>query len=229
YSWNFGDGTTSTLAAPTHTFVDAGCYDISLTIITADGCTVDTVINDQVCVYDFPIPDFVFQPQTTTVFNPEITFTNMTIGGTTYDWDFAGLGTSTLDNPAFTFPSSSGGVYNVCLTAVNASGCVAQVCHEVTIQDEFLIYTPNTFTPDGDGVNDIFIPIIQGHDPATYEFYVFDRWGEIIFKTTDYTQGWDGMHKGSKSKEDVYVWKVRVKKNMVEETLDFNGHVNLLR
>ncbi|HYG50364.1 MAG TPA: PKD domain-containing protein [Flavobacteriales bacterium] len=229
YSWNFGDGSTSTLAAPTHTFVDGGCYDISLTIITSDGCQVDTIIPNQVCVYEYPVPDFVSQPQTATVFDPEITFANMTLGGSTFDWDFGGLGTSTVSNPVFVFPSLQGGVYNVCLTATSANGCAAQVCHEVTIKDEFLIYTPNSFTPDGDGINDIFIPVMQGFDPARYEFLVFDRWGEVIFKTTDYTQGWDGMHKGIKSKEDVYVWKVRTRKIDVEETMDFEGHVNLLR
>ncbi|HLP12574.1 MAG TPA: PKD domain-containing protein [Flavobacteriales bacterium] len=229
YSWNFGDGSTSTLAAPTHVFTQGGCYDISLTIITADGCQVDTVIPNQVCVYEFPVPEFVFQPTTATVFNPEINFVNMTIGGAVYTWDFAGLGTSTLANPSYTFPSVNGGTYPICLTATSANGCVAQVCHDVTIQDEFLIYAPNTFTPDGDGINDIFMPIIQGHNPETYEFYIFNRWGEVIFKTTDHTQGWDGQHKNMKSKEDVYVWKVRVKKSMVEETMDFEGHVNLLR
>ena len=228
-TWSFGDGTTATGATAMHSFTAAGCYDIDLNIITTDGCLVDTTILTQICVFAYPIPDFVYQPQPTTVFNPEITFTNVTIGGDTYSWDFGGLGTSTSTNPLYSFPASSGGTYTVCLTSSTNQGCVASVCHDVVINDEFLLYVPNTFTPDGDGVNDIFNPSLQGEDPLTYELYIFNRWGEIIFQSNNKTIGWDGTHKNVKAKEDVYVWKVKVKKSVNEEVIERTGNVNLLR
>ncbi|HLP11632.1 MAG TPA: gliding motility-associated C-terminal domain-containing protein [Flavobacteriales bacterium] len=229
YSWNFGDGNTSTSANPTNVFVGDGCYDIGLSIVTADGCAIDTVISNQICVFPIPVPDFTFNPQPTDVFNTEIDFTNLTMGGSTYTWDFAGLGSSTSINPSFEFPNDGGGTYNICLNTVSDNGCTASICHDVIILDQFIMYVPNTFTPDGDGVNDIFLPIFQGEDPLSYEFFIFNRWGEIIFQSNNKQVGWDGLHKSMQSKEDVYVWKIRVKKAMVEEKLEFNGHVNLLR
>ncbi|HLP10575.1 MAG TPA: PKD domain-containing protein [Flavobacteriales bacterium] len=229
YAWNFGDGGTSTLQNPTHTFSGGGQYTISVTIITSDGCSVDTTINNQITVYDYPQPMFIHNPNPTDIFNTEVTFTNMTIGGFTYTWDFGGLGTSTVMNPTFTFPVDAGGVYNVCMNTVSAEGCAASICQDVIVNDVFLIYLPNTFTPDGDGINDIFIPVMQGFKSETFEFFIFDRWGEVVFKSTDVTQGWDGTHKAMKSKEDVYVWKIRVKKSATQEKVEYKGHVTLLR
>jgi len=229
YSWDFGDGNTSTAAAPTNTFVDPTCYDITLNIVTSDGCAIDTIINNQVCVFPIPVPDFSFNPQPTDVFNTDITFTNLTLGGSTYTWNFAGLGTSDEVNPTFTFPADGGNTYNVCLNTVSADGCSADICHDVIILDQFIMYVPNTFTPDGDGVNEIFLPIFQGEAPLSYEFYVFDRWGEVIFQSNNKLVGWDGTNKSAQCKEDVYVWKIRVKKKTNSEGMEYLGHVNLLR
>jgi large repetitive protein len=228
-TWDFGDGSTGSGNNITHTFSTAGCYDINLDIVTSDGCSVDTTIYGQICVFAYPQPDFVFQPIPADVFNPEITFTNTTLGGDFYSWDFAGLGTDNATHPQFTFPATGGGTYTVCLTASTTQGCTASVCHDVVINDVFLLYVPNSFTPDGDGLNDIFLPSLQGENPETYEFRIFNRWGETIFFTTDKTIGWDGTHKNIKSKEDVYVWKVRVKKSINQEVIEKTGNVNLLR
>ncbi len=227
--WDFGDGTTSTNCNPTHVFTAAGCYDISLNIITSDGCLVDTIVYGNTCVFPIPVADFTFGPQPTDIFNTEIQFTNLTIGGSTYSWDFAGLGTSTAVNPTFIFPEDNGGNYKVCLSTVSNMGCPDSTCHYVIIDDVFLIYVPNTFTPEGDGVNDIFLPVIQGEDPLSYELMIFNRWGELIFESNNKLIGWDGTHKSIKSKEDVYVWKIKVKKKQNEDKLEYIGHVNLLR
>jgi len=229
YAWNFGDGSTSTAASPMHTFSGGGYYTVSVTIITSDGCQVDTTINNQITVYDYPQPMFTHTPNPTDVFNPEVTFMNTTIGGFTYAWDFGGLGTSSVMNPTFTFPVDSGGVYNVCMHTVSANGCAATICHDVIVNEVFLIYLPNAFTPDGDGINEVFKPVMQGYKPETFEFYIFDRWGQVVFMSTDVTQGWDGTNKGIKSKEDVYVWKIRVKKKATQEKVEYIGNVNLLR
>lgn len=227
--WDFGDGTTSTNCDPTHVFTTPGCYDVSLSMVTSDGCAIDTLVNDNVCVFAVPTAEFTFGPQPTDIFNTEIDFSNLSIGGVTYDWDFAGLGSSTLINPTFAFPVDSGGTYKVCLETVNSNNCYDSTCHFVVIDEVFLIYVPNAFTPEGDGTNEIFLPILQGEDPFSYELFIFNRWGEVIFQSNNKQIGWDGTHKGMKSKEDVYVWKIRVKKKAVEEHLQYIGHVTLLR
>jgi gliding motility-associated-like protein len=227
--WNFGDGGSSSGNTVTHVFTGDDCYDITLNVTTVNGCSADTTILNQICVYPNPIAEFSFAPQPTTVLNPEISFTNLTSNGNTYNWNFAGLGTSNASNPSYSFPYDSGGVYNVCLNAISINGCVDTICHTVEILDEFLFYAPNAFTPDGDGVNDIFKPVIQGFKPDSYQLMIFNRWGELIFQSNNVDIGWDGTHKNMKAKEDTYVWKVTVKKLINEDKKSFTGHVNLLR
>lgn len=227
--WDFGDGSTSTNCNPTHVYTTAGCFDVTLNMTTSDGCAIDTTVFGGICVFPIPVADFTFGPQPADIFATEINFTNLTIGGSTYSWDFAGLGTSTTANPTFVFPVDNGDVYNVCLSTVSPDGCIDSTCHYVIINDVFLIYVPNTFTCDNDGINDVFLPVIQGENPESYELMIFNRWGELIFQSNNKLIGWDGTHKGIKSKEDVYVWKIRVKKKTNEDKLEYIGHVNLLR
>lgn len=227
--WDFGDGTTGTGNSTQHVFNQPGCYDIAISVTTNDGCVVDSVITNMICVYPVPVADFTFAPIPTDVFNPEITFTNLSLGGGNYLWDFASLESSNAVNPVFEFPADSGGVYNVCLTTTTNYGCWDTTCHKVTIHDQFLVYVPNAFTPDGDGINEIFLPKIQGENPDSYEFMVFNRWGQLVFQTTNTDQGWDGTHNGIKVKEDVYVWKIKVKKKVNQDKLEYHGTVNLLR
>ncbi|MFZ5554062.1 MAG: choice-of-anchor L domain-containing protein [Bacteroidota bacterium] len=213
----------------TNSFTQAGCYDITLQLTSAAGCTSASTQTDMVCAYDYPVADFTWGPTDATVLNPAINFVNQSQGATSYTWDFAGLGTSTAANPSFTFPNTGAGSYEVCLNVSNAQGCMDSTCQFILIYDEFLVYVPNTFTPDGDGINDIFLPIVSGHDPLSYELMIFNRWGELIFESYFNQTGWDGTHKATASKQDVYVWKLKVKKLNNGELKTYYGHVTLLR
>lgn len=212
----------------THTFTQVNCFDITLVTTDNNGCSNTATINDMVCTFPIPNADFTFTPTNTTVLNPTVNFTNQSTGGTIYQWDFAGLGTSTQTNPSFTFPDSAAS-YLVCLNVSNASGCSDDICKVVTIYDELLIYVPNAFTPDGDGKNDVFLPIVSGIDPNSYEFFIFNRWGELIFESQVPDRPWDGTYRSQNSKQDVYVWKIKAKKQGSGEKVVYYGHVSLLR
>jgi gliding motility-associated-like protein len=149
--------------------------------------------------------------------------------GVSYDWDFAGLGTSQATNPTFIFPDTDPGTYPVCLATVSADGCMDTVCHDVIILDLFLIYVPNTFTPDNDGINDYFFPVLDGYDPLNFKMMIFNRWGDLIFETESPENKWDGTYKGLMSKEDTYVWKILTKDVGTGKKREFIGHVNLLK
>ncbi len=228
--WDFGDGNTSNTCDPTHTYTLPGCYDVTLTVTSPDGCVGDTTFTQLVCVYDYPTADFVFGPQPTNVLNPTIGFTNMSSGAVSYEWIFDDLGSSTATNPTFTFPNDAPGSYNVCLVATNANNCTDTTCYTVVIDDEFIVYVPNAFTPDGDGTNDFFYPVVNGIDPLEYEFLIFDRWGELIFESHHPELHWGGTVKGQGiAKQDVYVWRLIVKDASTNEQHSFVGHVTLLR
>lgn len=215
-------------ASFTQTFNNPGCYDIGLTVSDANGCTSSGSVNDMICVIADPVADFTWGPTDATVLNPMILFTNTSTGAVSYSWDFGDGGTSTAVNPSHVFPDSSA-TYTVCLGVANAAGCTDSICQTVIIYDEFIVYVPNTFTPDGDGKNDIFLPIVSGHDPLSFEFYIFDRWGELIFESHSNQVGWDGTHKAQMAKQDVYVWKLKVKAANGGDKKEFYGHVTLLK
>jgi gliding motility-associated-like protein len=235
--WDFGDGSavSTDCVAPFHMYTVPGCYDVTLTVTSPEGCVGSTTVNNYICAYDLPIADFEFGPQPTTVVNPTIQFGNMSQNGVNYYWDFgtpnADPSTSTAMNPTVDFPSTEPGTYQVCLIAESVEGCLDTICKYVIIDDEFLIYVPNAFTPDNDGVNDIFTPVLNGYDPFDYQLQIFDRWGELIFESSHPTIGWDGTVKGNAKlgKSEVYVWKINVRDNVEGEKKEYVGHVTLLK
>ena len=92
---------------------------------------------------------------------------------------------------------------------------------------KYNLYIPNSFTPNNDGNNDVFLPTIN--IDSNYNFKIFNRWGELIFETTDVQEGWDGSSTdGTPLKADVYVYRIvyRDPKRVVKE---IKGHVTLLR
>ena len=152
-------------------------------------------------------------------------------GASTYDWTFDVLGVADSDNaenPDYTFLSEPG-TYEVCLSATSNEGCATDSCANVVINDELLLYVPNSFTPNGDGVNDIFLPIVNGEDPLKYDLLIFNRWGELIFEDQHSSQGWDGYHKGVLAQDGVYVWKINCKEVSGGQHHEYIGHVTLMR
>lgn len=95
-------------------------------------------------------------------------------------------------------------------------------------QPEFFI--PNAFSPNGDGDNDIFLPVSPNYNG--YQFEVYSRWGELLFKTTDRETGWNGNHGGNGAKAGVYVWQITYHDHQGQEgTVEkhVHGTVNLIR
>lgn len=228
--WDFGDGVTSNNCNPNHIYTTPGCYNVTLTVTSPAGCIGTTTVNQMICVYPYPVPEFSVSPQPTNLFQTNISFTNLSSGASAYSWDFGVFGTSNMANPpAIYFPDSIPGTYPVCLIATTVNNCTDTICHDIIIDDVFLLYVPNTFTPDGDNINDLFFPVINGFTDGTYEFLIFNRWGELIFESTQPGGGWDGRHKALDCKEDTYVWKLKAKDAESGKKRVYYGHVNLLR
>ncbi|MEO5642075.1 MAG: PKD domain-containing protein [Bacteroidia bacterium] len=210
--WDFGDGNTSTQQNPQHCYYVSGQYTVVLTVTTAAGCSNTITMTNYIDVYPTPVASFIANPQPTTELNPTIYFTNTSTGSTSWNWDFADStgASSTLQNPVFTYGMP--GCFDVVLTATSSNGCQNTTIQPVCIEPDVSIYMPNAFTPDGDGVNDLFIPQGLGLDPAQFEMWIFDRWGNLVFHGTDLYQGWDGTVQGhpTLSQQDVFVWKIRV-------------------
>jgi gliding motility-associated-like protein len=135
----------------------------------------------------------------------------------------------TLQNPVYSY--SDTGSYVVELIVANSFGCTDTAFKTVTVIPEYALYAPNAFTPNNhDGLNDLFMPKGVGIDPNNFEMLIFDRWGNMIFKTTDINKGWDGhANKGSAvAQEDTYVWKI-VTKDTKGNDHQYLGHVTIVK
>ncbi|MCB0401301.1 MAG: gliding motility-associated C-terminal domain-containing protein, partial [Flavobacteriales bacterium] len=231
--WNISDGAVLNGDTVSHTFGTPVCHDVTMTVTTVDGCVLDTTIFNFVCPHPYPDANFYMTPPITDVLNTEIEFTNLSTGdGLTYLWNFgSGLSpdTSAEQNPVFVYPNDNPGQYNVLLTVTNQYGCVDTISGTVFVNDVYLFYVPNAFTPDGDGKNEIFRPYGDGIDFTQYSMQIFDRWGELIFETTNAERGWDGTYKGNPVKVDTYIWKIIAKEADTPIIHDNFGHVNLIR
>lgn len=231
WAWDFGDVTTATTQNPSHCYAVAGLYTVSLTVTSNAGCSNTIVMNNYVDVFGIPTAAFTAGPQPTTELNPLINFTDMSIGAVTWDWSFGDMtpaSTSQLQNPSFFYPTS--GCFDVVLEVSSVNGCTDTTTQEVCIDPDVAIYVPNTFTPNEDGINDLFFAQGLGIDPDRFELWVFDRWGNLIFYTDDMNEGWNGKVQGNPDlcQEDTYVWKIRCV-DMLEKKHSLIGHVNLIR
>ncbi|MCW5898731.1 MAG: PKD domain-containing protein [Flavobacteriales bacterium] len=224
FQWWLGDGSGSQAASPMHVYDAPGLYDVTLVATGGGGCTDTLTIPGAVLVHPTPVADF----STDTVASPRnaVRFNNLSQGATTNQWDFGdGLG-STDTHPVHLFDADGGG-WTVCLAVANTFGCTDTICQWVPVNADPGIWVPNAFTPNADGANDDFLPILNGYDLWNYRLLIFDRWGEVIFDTTDRTKGWDGRARGRDVQIGVYVWKVVLERD--GDARDHIGHVTVVR
>lgn len=212
YTWNYGDNTTGTGSNPSHTYTSSGCKTVILTVSLSASCAVSDTIPCMIDVYSKPDVDFVISPSEVDILNPIANFYNNSTNSTAWLWDFGeASSTSTLENPTHTY--SSTGNFPVKLFATNAAGCADSITYYILVNDIITLFVPNTFSPNGDDVNDVFYVYSYGMDPDYYEFSIFDRWGNRIFKTKDLAEGWNGAvnNQGEIVERDVYVYHLNYK------------------
>jgi len=218
WNWNFGDPSsgsdnTSSLQNPNHVYANSGTYSVTLTVTSANGCTATYTSFNMITVYPLPVADFTYTPSQTTILDPQIQFLNSSSNAASWNWNFnnplsGNDNYSNLQSPIHIFTNP--GTYNVTLVVTSPHGCIDSATNHVTLKSDFTFYAPNAFTPGNDGLDDVFLPLGKEWDVDHYQFYVFDRWGGVIFKTTDVNKGWDGTVNGGTTvvQQGVYVWLV---------------------
>jgi gliding motility-associated-like protein len=189
WEWSLGDGTIMTIQNPSHEYEYAKTFDVTLAVISAEGCENDTTIPAAVEIFPNPIADFSASTFTTTELLSEIEFYNNSSGAISYSWDFDNAIVSVEENPIIDFKQAKN--YEVILNVMSAEGCDSEMIRIVHILPAYTLYAPNSFTPNGDGNNDIFLA--EGSGIKSFEMQVFDRWGGLVFESSDIEYGWDGL------------------------------------
>jgi gliding motility-associated-like protein len=226
YLWNFGDGTTSTQTNPQHTYTQSGKYSVSLTIVATNGCidTLTFAIPDMITVRPGPSSALDVDKTTTTISDPDFTFTEASLSSIGCKIMF-GDGDSSL-NCTTKHTYNKTGKYTVRQIVIDEYGCLDTTFVIVEVTPDIRFFIPNAFSPNGSGLNDTFMPVMEGI--ASYHFMIFDRWGELFFETTDQTKGWDGTFNKKICPQDVYVYIVKLT-DIKSNYKTYIGHVTLVR
>lgn len=209
--WSLGDGDTSLDASPTHTYADIGEYTLSLFVTSPTGCEASQTFENLVVVHPNPVADFSYNPQVLNSFNPTINIFDQSVDAVAWQWDFNNESTSFEQNPMHTF--SDTGVASIQLIATHPSGCQDTLIRLIDIVPDYSFYLPNAFTPNEDNVNDGFMGAGMFWTFQEYDMKIFNRWGEMIFETSDPFEAWNGRknNTGKYVKNGVYVCKVRIR------------------
>lgn len=213
--WSFGDGgQTSNLPEPSHCYTNDSLFipisfDLTLTATSDSGCVSKLIKPNYITVYPNPKADFTVQPQVTTITDPVISFTDLSVGVNFWNWNFGDADTSSFFNPS-DHKYADTGIYTIVLITSTLYNCVDTAYQTIIIEPDFVFYIPNAFTPDGDDINDTFSG--KGIFLENYEMTIFDRWGNLIFFTDNINNPWDGKanHGSELAQADVYVYVVKV-------------------
>ena len=217
YIWDFGDDVMTSEDSPTHVFTRPGVFHVSLTVIGYEGQEEQVIHYGAVEVFPSASAAFVNSPTQVIVPDQPVDFVNLSdMDATEFFWDFGDGNVSTEENPVHFYTEP--GVYDVTLTANNSFNCPTTYILEHAVEGTaggFMEF-PTAFTPNTGGSNggyydpaaldnDIFHPHHMGI--VEYELIVFNKWGELLFRSTDPYIGWDGYFQGRIVRQDVYAWK----------------------
>jgi gliding motility-associated-like protein len=232
--WDFGDGDTGAL--PNHCFVNDPASggsvtapllrDVSLTVTSDNGCVTTLDKTGYITIYPDPVAGFNAQPQTASIVEPVISLNDVSNGGATWNWYFGDTDTA---SGQFIQPHTYAdtGKFDIMQVVSNSFLCRDTAYQTIVIEPEFLLYVPSAFTPNGDGLNDVFE--CKGVFAKEFEIKIFDRWGNMVFASDDITKGWNGGINGSETvQQDVYVYSVKIT-DINSKKHDYKGIVTLVR
>ncbi len=229
YTWDFGNGNISNLENPSFYYSNPGDYSVGLTIQTNEGC-VDTLTlfqEDLITIHPSPISQFTIDPIQTDICHADVTFTDLSAGAATIFYWFDD--STYFANQAFIVHNyQTSGWHRPMQIATNQFGCKDTSYQELYIEP-FVIYIPNTFSPDGDEFNNCFNAAFA-LEVYEWEFKIFNRWGETLFISHDPAIGWDGTYNGKLMQDGIYSYVLRYVSCEKQDAWQIlSGHVNLLK
>jgi gliding motility-associated-like protein len=210
-------------------FSSEGQYIFEGSFTDKNGCSNTATV--LVTGFQKPVADFNVTPERPVENGDPVQFIDNSFGDNINKWSWF------LDDPSKERPIKlstqnafydfdNAGIYALALVVKNERGCSDTVTKSIRIEEDFLVFVPNAFTPNSDSRNERFSPVLRGQ--KFLRMQIFNRWGEMIFETRSLENGWDGTFRGEACKQDAYVWKLSISsKSGISREL--TGEVNLLR
>ena len=231
-TWTINDGSTfSGCANTSYTFLNEGCYDITLETETPNGCPGSMNMENLICVFPSPNIDFSASTNQISYGSSEVVFSNNSFGAESYYWDFGDGNSDTLYNPNLVeYEVNDETFFTVSLYGISELGCTDSLQLDINVNQDAIIFAPNSFTPDGDGLNDSWYPTISaGIDEDFFSVQIYNRWGELIFEAGDFNSSWDGTYQGMQAPIGTYTYRIGFKEKQTEKRKIILGHINLIR
>ena len=227
YIWQFGDGSVSYESNPVHAYMELGTFDVSIFAASLTNCvtTVQVDVPDAVLTYSGPEAGFDVAPYAVDILNPTVEIQSSVNPFLDFFYSISDGGGFVGHDGSYTF--SDGGVFQIVQTIVDVDGCSSTFVREVSVNGT-VFYAPTAFTPDQDGLNDVWRPEVSG--VSEYELVVYNRWGEKVWQSQDSEAYWMGQVQGGGhfAPNGVYFWTVRLEDQLfIPHT--FSGSVSLLR
>ena len=195
--------------------VDVGAWPVSCTVATGDAdlqCTATSTAS--VVGLEVPVAQFSMYPEQPTTRQPNVELTAQGVpSGAALEWSVNGVPAGQSAVVDYTFAPYFGDDYTVCLVAMSSFGCADEWCREVEVIGEVQVYVPSGFTPDNDGVNDLFLPAVTPLEQVEdYRLEVYNRWGDLVFATQNPEEGWMGAYRSGShfAGNEVFNWVITI-------------------
>jgi|GEM_PF-1579596 len=231
WKWYF-DGANSTntpsSAGATHadipkSYNTAGVYNTRVDMVLSNNKVCFTEAQT-INVYEQADADFSYLPRQIDIVEPEVSFTNLSVGATQYNWTFGDGGTDASKDPKHVYTDT--GLFTVTMVASNINGCNDTTEQTLRVLDIFRIFIPGAFSPNQDELNTVWQPKFTSI--LTLEVTIFNRWGEKIYFSNDNSGKWDGTYNGEECMDGVYYYHIKVRDNR-KKWHYYNGMITLLR
>jgi gliding motility-associated-like protein len=215
YWYDSGDTDSSRLVQPQ--------ISTLYTVAVEDGCHTYTIDAETKITHVRPYASFNVissDPEE----GEEVVFQNNSDASVAWYWDFANGESSNRFEPTTSY--YDWGWKDITLVAINEIGCTDTLYRTIYIKPPFHFYVPNAFTPDADALNKTFSVSTVG--VKSLEFYIYNRWGDLIYQTTDMYFSWDGRYNGIMVPDGIYVYRT-VATNMEGIPKEFTGTIAVLK
>lgn len=226
--WDYGDGNVGVGLTTQHEYERPGNYTVRVWITSPIGCRDSATFENLVVALPSPVADFTYTPEKLSNFNKTAQFLDRSRDAAQWLWHFGDDNISTIQNPVHTYADT--GLYQVTLIVTHVSGCKDTVIKIIDVEPRVTYYLPNAFTPNGDGLNDTFLGrgIMDG--ARGFSMQIYNRWGELVFQTSDPNIGWNGskMNSGQPLQAGVYTCLVRYIDPRGRE-VELTGYATLIR
>ena len=225
WSYFLGNGSESSEVNPKYIYTEPGVYDITLETNSDKGCINDTTIVAAIQVFENPYVNFISDKVNVSEYDSEITITNLSEDSLNFEWLLEDRYFSNELNPIFTFNDPKS--HEIFLKGTNKYGCSSFAIKNINVIPVHTFFAPNSFTPNNDGLNDIFK--VNASKIKEFEILIYNRWGELIFTSNNPESGWDGKNReGVLLSADLYTYQTRLI-DLNNKNIFYNGEIKLIR